>query len=149
MFLIGNNPKLKISDDMRKELGILESEMAKLEVERKEVIRRAARSQGLIAEDLKHLKSESGEIFTEESEDSINETIGKVLRASAGKDREETAYFCGRNIFGKKTIGCGWVKGRPNESPYNTIGFLSGSEGVKYHCHICNDEIGEFVIKQS
>lgn len=36
----------------------------------------------------------------------------------------------------------GWIEGYPSEFRVNTLGVLSGRQGVDFHCRRCGDNIG-------
>lgn len=136
--------ELKFDKNLRNELGIIESQIAALQFEKKALLRKVAQKQGLSAEKLEDLESECGEPFIAEK----NINLKSFDRASAGKEDRETAYFCGRSLFHDKVMeGCGWVKGEPNTNSYNDIGPLSGSAGTVYYCRICGDEVGRVTIR--
>jgi len=110
-------------------------------------LRKIAAEKGIIAPTLEELKSKSGKPFIEE--ELKGRTKGDYKRALIedsimGRVRTiETAYFCqfrlAQFLKEEDKDGCGWVKGRPVEKPYP----LSGSAGIKYHCRVCDKEIGE------
>ena len=104
-------------------------------------LRKVARRKGIIAENLKNLKSNCGEFFKEiERKDST----GGYRRATAGP--LETAYLCCGAHTKDDPNSCGWVKGYPRSERYDNRGPLSGSVGTRFYCQICGKLIEEHRI---
>ncbi len=139
-FLTPEDPRdrLALTEEEQKELIAIDSKIISLQAEKTIRKREIFRAKGYTTEKLEDLKSRSGEPFVCIGESSF---FGNYERASAGKGGDiQYAYHC---------PGCGWVKGLPNSKDFNTIKFLSGSEGESYHCKICGSKIGETVTKMS
>ncbi|OGZ24341.1 MAG: hypothetical protein A2896_01765 [Candidatus Nealsonbacteria bacterium RIFCSPLOWO2_01_FULL_43_32] len=148
---------IELNEDERKVVEALNMKLWAIQLatmkEKAQFLREVARRQGLIAPTLKELKSESGKPFVERKIKGIRRG-GDYRRAVVedllmGRIRTvEIAYLCQSQPFliklakrKKDKDGCGWVKGRPVEKPYDNIGVLSGS----YHCRVCDKEIGRRV----
>lgn len=116
----------------------LEISLLKAEIVKK--FRDVLRNDGLIADKLEDLGSNSGETFE----------ITKVYfykNAKAGKEIwGEEAYFCG-DLKGNPL--CGWIKGWPESEDYNNIGILCGAAGTIYRCRVCGEIVGERVSMMS
>ncbi len=146
-------PPLKLDKKEKNDLAILNVEMATAARKKLEIIRGAARRQGIIADKLDDLKSESGQPFVEEK--TKRSFFGQNFRIAVVRMDvsiaektlpvvEETAYLC-KALYscGGEKDSCGWVKGNPRHENYDDIGPLSGSAGVRYYCKICGKLIGE------
>jgi len=165
----GKDLEFKYSDDLRKELNLIDAQITNLQAEKKFLKRKAARKSGLTAEKLENLKSESGLLFIEDEYEKYSQTLKKeppdktrervfpychgyeqkkIKTASTTKHRKETAYFCGTG-FPENADGCGWVIGAPNSEEFNTLATLSGSVGVNHYCHICGNKVGELTWSNS
>jgi hypothetical protein len=148
-----NSPSLKLGKKEQAEMAALNAKMGELSAKKLDLIRDSARRQGLIADKLQDLKSESGNPFIEEKPRSKG-FGGEGYRIAVVKGKfgnaEEAAYLCEEMYsFGKDSSGCGWVRGNPRTENYDDIGVLSGSAGVNYYCKICGRLIGRDVHVRS
>jgi hypothetical protein len=135
-----NTPALKLNKEEQTGLAEINTEIASLEHKKLQLVRSAAKRQGIIADKLSDLKSESGQPFVEEE----NEKIFKLAMVKKGSEILEIAYLC-LNPHNS----CGWVKGNPEYKNYDDIGFLSGSAGTEYYCKICGKFLGKKVYRRS
>jgi hypothetical protein len=135
-----NTPSLKLNKEEQAELAEINTELASLGHKKLQIIRSAAKRQGIAADKLSDLKSESGRPFVEEK---IEKTF-KLAVVRKESEILEVAYLC----FEPQN-GCGWVKGNPEYKNYDDIGFLSGSAGTEYYCKICGKTLGRKIYKRS
>lgn len=135
----------KLTDAEREEWSKLDGkinskqlELLLFRLEKLGFIQKICRGKGLIAENLKDLKSENGELFKEVSW----HLKYRHALASNGLAVEE-AYCCYNNF--KQRNGCGWVKGRPIKvrQDYNT---KEGIFGIILRCRICDKILEEIVL---
>ncbi len=62
-------------------------------------------------------------------------------REDGGHFIVEHAYYCSH---------CrGWVRGARREEPFNTLAPLSGAEGFKYNCTVCQEEVGYLILAKA
>lgn len=120
--------------DKQLEISLLKAEIIKK-------FRDVLRNDGLIADKLEDLESNSGETF-----EITKRYFYKSAKAGEGIKREE-AYFCGDLRRGNPL--CGWVKGEPEKEDYNNIGILCGTAGTIYRCRVCGEIVGERVSMMS
>lgn len=106
-------------------------------------LRELAWRKGAAALKLENLKSESGEPFIKE------EGYFCFQKAIAGNKTHcvEFAYLCS-SMYDNAKI-CGWVKGKPTRKPYDDIGPMCGSAGVRYYCRICGNLLALEIIVNS
>lgn len=144
------NP-LILDEEEQKTIAVLSQKASAIQRKVILFLREAARKKGIISDTLEGLESKSGKPFVEEKKGKsffghdyrravvMGDPVGKLPAVPI-----ETAYFC-RSPFSpqKDADSCGWVKGQPIGKSYDDIGFLSGSAGIRYHCKICGQMIGE------
>lgn len=140
--------ELIFTDQERKKEEIIDGEIkkmkgviSKMQQEKLKMKRAAAQRQGLIAQKLKDLKSDSTKPFVKEKK---KLSLDNFQRATVSEDglNLDAAYLCQITVSKQKNIGCGWVKGIPQSKPIDYT--KCEPRGQKYHCKICNRLIGEF-----
>jgi len=138
---------LPLDEAEKTKLAALDAEASLAQQKKIIFLKRVARKKGITSKMLKGLKSKNGKRFVEEKG---HKPYRKALvREDFLGSEQETAYLCCGMYLQKDPSSCGWVKGDPVEKPYDEIGCLSGSRGIRYYCRICGKLIGEFQMEVS
>ncbi|MFA6042618.1 MAG: hypothetical protein WCV85_01520 [Patescibacteria group bacterium] len=121
-------------------IELLEAQLEALRQERMKEVRLQLMQQGVIATDVDQLKASDGDSFTK-----------RILRNNeepryAKAENGEIAYYC-QNQGGNE--GCGWVKGKPREEPYDNLSPGRGTSGIHKYCVICDALIQKVVLVRS
>lgn len=160
------NTEILLSEEDKERILLLEADIRKkegeiylLEVGLNIILLDILRKDGVIAEKLEDLKSKNGAPFVEITDMGM---IYRYRNARSGNFRDlsaEAAYYCESNFerIARQTKdfswgsyhGCGWVKGSPREEKYNEISFMTGAEGVRFHCCLCGKMLTDFKISMS
>lgn len=152
MQLTGNTPEIQTREEgmeftaeEQAILATLDQNLQSARSAKLEFLREAYKNRGEIAPTLEGLKSRSGKPFVLGRERELTGMHGcaSTIAKIPFPHQEEAAYLC-RGIYQEEDLdSCGWVKGDPQEVPYNNIGILGGSAGSRYYCRICGKQIGE------
>lgn len=140
-----NGGELEWPEEVLAERRQLRAQINKLQAQDTEFLRTAARRLGWTADTLEDLRSEAGNPFVEEPQYG-RERVRRAREQGGDEYNEEWAYLCVNPYawgFADPPKGCGWVRGVPDERPYDDIGMLSGSAGTKDYCRICGGLVGE------
>lgn len=132
------------SDEVRAKRSSLQQQMRELERQEVQLLRDDALQRGLRADQLEQLRSLEGNGFV------WVERIGTygvclAREENVGESEAEWAYRCA-NPWAMRAddIGCGWVRGVPDERPRNdVVSRWLGISGTRDYCRICGGLIGE------
>lgn len=131
-------------EDVLAEQERLRAQIAELQQQEATFLRDAAYRLGLAAKSLEELRSDAGNGFVEIEERYRRHDVRRAREENAERHKDEWAYLCANPYsFGREDqIGCGWVKGIPDQRAYDNIGSLAGSAGTEDYCRICGALIG-------
>lgn len=104
--------------------------------EKIDFLRKLFRQRGLIADNLKDLKSKSELQFKRVKFSSFD-----LAETANG----EKAYLCAKIKFGTLRIGCGWVMGKPEMQLGDVHNWIAKS--IFFHCRICKRAVDKNLIK--
>lgn len=135
-----DDPALELNEAERQRLNAFDFGVVVSQLAKTHHLRELARAKGLAAMNLEDLKSKSGKPFIEDDRQNTH----RDYRTARTQEKEyEIAYLCCCMYFDDSKKGCGWVKGKPQETNYDEIGPMSGSAGFRQFCKICGTKIGE------
>jgi hypothetical protein len=139
-YVSGQPFQIEWPEEVQAKLKDARQREAQAREDRLRIMREEGRRFGFMADNLEDLRSSGGKPFIREE----SRIRGMPTMAyEEGKDDflAESAYLCAGSHTGEPF--CGWVRGVPEETPYDDIGVLSGSAGTRFTCPVCNAQIGE------